>query len=38
MYLDQLKELELTQINDKYNLPYTKKEDLEKILKIFVEN
>ena len=38
MYLDQLKELEITQINEKYNIPYTEKENLEKILKIFVEN
>jgi len=38
MYLDQLKALEIEKINEKYNLPYSERENLEKILKIFVEN
>jgi len=38
MYLDQLKALEIEKINEKYNLPYLERENLEKILKIFVEN
>ena len=38
MYLDQLKQLEVDKINEKYQLPYSEKEHLEKILKLLVES
>jgi len=39
MYLKQLKQLEMKQVEEKYNnISYTEKENLEKILKIFLES